>query len=1058
MMNLMVGLLTCLKRRIISFCLSILILSRLEKHKLLRQIYNNLFRYNQGLQDATEKLILQHKQSHQFVLLRTDVDLAHTQKREFGFGKNIDGGFLRRLSWSTNQFNLKLFKSFNQGQIQVSEFSPRLGGQVCTGYNKRKAGFGLSYANLEWLLNRDRGFALSAGLCLTMRALPYLPPSRFSKGNNCNQHLLDENDSYWRNIRWQFSSNSAGQVVDVGNASEMVVSWRGSNFYRNICKNNSIQKKYSEFLPKISLNTREPYLDALVTLKECLVSFDGSNNSYQQILQILGQAIDATRVCIYDYSSYGCTFREKHCTRLIASPKAEWQKKGISQPDKEVWKNLCSQVFCSHWEQILSRGESISGIVSHLSGTVLDRNIGVTKLATSEHHCQILGSQNILSILIVPIVAKGEFLGFIGFENNLEAQTWDKSEIAFLQAAVGAISLAYQSCRAEDALQTVIVETGNAKSELENHMHNSTLKLQQEIASRNLVQIELEKSRSLQQATLESTADGILVIDNCGNITGYNQKFIQMWGIADTIKSGSNQALKIALSKLKYPKQYIASIRELHAHSEAQINDAIALKDGRIFERFSQPQTIGGNIVGRVWSFRDITAHKLAEAKIKHQALHDLLTDLPNRVLFNERLADALVQVSASNEQLAVCFLDLDRFKTINDTLGHAIGDQLLQSVSTRLTQSLREGDIIARWGGDEFTILLPKIRDVKDAANIQERILAALKPVFDIENHHLHISASIGVALYPVHGEDAETLIKHADVALHGAKSQGRNKYQFYNSAINSQATELLVLENSLYHALERHEFTVHYQPQVNITTSEITKMEALLRWQHPELGLISPAKFIPLAEDTGLIVPIGEWVLRTACSQTKYWQDKLALPSLSIAVNLSARQFQQPNLLELIKQILIETQLAPECLELEITESVAMQNIELTIDILNQLNRMGVSISIDDFGTGYCSLSYLKNFPIHTLKIDRSFVRDLTTNTQDAAITTAIIALAHGLNLAVVAEGVETEEQREVLKILKCELMQGHLFSCAISAEDATRLLQKCKFSIINDSCLIA
>ncbi len=1066
----MVGLLTCLKENNISFCLLTLIQSRLDKHKPLRQIYSNSFPYNQGLQDVIKTIILRrNKQSHQFLLLRADVDFMHTRKRKFTWLKNIDGSFFHRLFWSRNQLNLKLFESFNQGQIQVNEFSPCPGWQVSTRYNS-KADFGLGHLNLEWLLNRDRRLMFWAPLRLShLSGMLGIP--EFSKGDNRSQDIPDDNESYWRSIQWQVLVNSAGQVVDafnaMGNASDMVVSWRGNKLNvaykqelnRNPSQNNAIQKNYSAKLKETSLNTHERYLDALVALKECLVAFDGNVESYQEILRILGQASNATRVCIHDYSNYGCTFTQKHCTGLIASLKAEWQKKEIIIQDKQVWKNLWGEVFCSHWEQILSRGESISGIVSHLSGGSSSNSIAVTTSSATGHQCSILESPNILSISILPIIAKGEFLGFIGFENHSGARTWDEGEIAFSQATVEAVSLAYQNCRAEDALQTVIVEAKNFACELESQMHNSTLKLQQEIASRKQVQIELEKSRSLQQATLESTADGILVIDNCGNITEYNQKFIQMWGISEsTIRLGSNHALKAALCQLKCPKHYIASIRQLHSHPKAQLNDAVALKDGRIFERFSQPQLIGGNIVGRVWSFRDITAHKVAEAKIKHQALHDLLTDLPNRVLFNERLDDALKQASISDEQLAVCFLDLDRFKTINDTLGHAIGDQLLQSVSARLTQSLREGDIIARWGGDEFTILLPKIRDVKDAANIQERILTALRPVFDIENHHLHISASIGIALYPVDGEDAETLIKHADVALYGAKSQGRNKFQFYNSAINPQATELLVLENSLYHALERHEFSVFYQPQVNITTNKISKMEALLRWQHPELGLISPAKFIPLAEETGLIVPIGEWVLRNACSQTKYWQNNLALPSLSVAVNLSARQFQQPNLVELIKQILTETELAPECLELEITETIAMQNIELTIDILNQLSQMGVSISIDDFGTGYCSLSYLKNFPIHTLKIDRSFVRDLTTNSRDAAITTAIIALAHGLNLAVVAEGVETEEQCNVLKNLNCELMQGYLFSCAVSAEDGTQLLQKCEFSTVDNSCLIA
>ncbi|MBW4567072.1 MAG: EAL domain-containing protein [Tolypothrix carrinoi HA7290-LM1] len=600
---------------------------------------------------------------------------------------------------------------------------------------------------------------------------------------------------------------------------------------------------------------------------------------------------------------------------------------------------------------------------------------------------------------------------------------------------------------AEDALETLIKE-------------KRTPELQREISERKRVQKELEKSLSLQQATLESTADGILVVDNKGNITGFNQKFVQMWCIPDSLMESGNyrKALRMAIKELQDSRQYLATVRELYLNLDAQIYDAIAFKDGRVFERYSQPQRIAGKIVGRVWSFRDVTAHKLAEAKIRHQALHDLLTDLPNRVLFNERLSESLAQAREKKEKLAVCFLDLDRFKTINDTLGHALGDKLLQSVAQRLTKYLRSSDFIARWGGDEFTLLLPEINDAKEAAYIVQDILAALKPGFDIENHHLHISASIGIALYPMHGEDGETLIKNADAALSRVKSQGRNNYQFYHSAINSQASELLSLENSLHYALEREEFIVYYQPQINISTGEIIKMEALLRWQHPKLGLIYPEKFIPLAEETGLIVTIGEWVLKTACAQNKAWQDTLGFPSLSIAVNLSARQFQQSNLVNLVTQILLETKLNPKYLELEITESIAMHNAEFTTAILNEINNMGVCISIDDFGTGYCSFNYLKKFPIHALKIDKSFVRDLTKNSNDAAIITAIIALAHGLNLAVVAEGVETEEQRNLLRILECELMQGYFFSRPVLAEDATKLLRKSKSPRLSASRLVA
>lgn len=573
--------------------------------------------------------------------------------------------------------------------------------------------------------------------------------------------------------------------------------------------------------------------------------------------------------------------------------------------------------------------------------------------------------------------------------------------------------------------------------------------LDRETAERQRIQIELEQFLYWQQVILESTTDGILIVDTQGNIIGFNKKCVQMWRVSELLVESGNykQALKVALKQLENPRKYLSIVRELHLRQDAENYDVIAFKDGRVFEHYSQPQCIGSKVVGRVWSFRDVTSHKLAEATIRHQALHDPLTDLPNRELFNQQLTKSLVKAHQSGSKLAVCFLDLDRFQTINNTLGHAVGDKLLQRVAQRLTKCLQAGEIIARWGGDEFTILLPKISDAKDAVHIQEEILAAFKPEFDIENHRLYISASIGIALYPTHGEDAETLIKNADAALYRVKSQGRNNYQFYQSGINSQASELLSLKNSLYSALERQEFRVYYQPQVKITTGEITKMEALLRWQHPELGLIPPNKFIPIAEETGLIIPIGEWVLKTACKQNKAWQDTFSLPSLSVAVNVSARQFHQPNLVNLVKQILSETQLNPQCLDLEITETLAMENMAFTRKVLTELANMGISISLDDFGTGYCSLNYLKNFPIHTLKIDKSFVCDLANGNNDAAIITAIIALAHALNLTVVAEGVETEEQRNLLRILECELMQGYLFSHPLTVEDATRLLKTCQ-----------
>lgn len=434
---------------------------------------------------------------------------------------------------------------------------------------------------------------------------------------------------------------------------------------------------------------------------------------------------------------------------------------------------------------------------------------------------------------------------------------------------------------------------------------------------------------------------------------------------------------------------------------------------------------------------------QMTEEQMRHQAFHDSLTGLPNRTFFNHRLQIGLTHAQRSEGMLAVMFLDLDRFKTINDTLGHAVGDQLLTETTRRLMECLREEDTIARWGGDEFTVLLPSIKSPEDAAKVAQRISDALKPVFDLEGQELYISISIGIALYPENGADGQTLLKHADAALYRVKEQGRNHYQFYTDAMNSRASELLTLDNDLHHALERQEFVIYYQPQINVLTGQVTQMEALLRWQHPRLGLISPQTFIKLAEDNGMILPIGEWVLQTACTQNRIWHE-MGLEPLRIAVNLSARQFQQVDLVQRVAQILHEVGLEPRYLELEITETAVMRDVEFTTAMLKDFRAMGVRIAMDDFGTGYSSLSYLKTFPLHTLKIDRSFIQDLAQNPEDDAITRAIITLAMGLNLTVVAEGVETSEQMGLLRSLRCTEMQGYWFSKPLDPEAATEFLQ--------------
>ncbi len=428
---------------------------------------------------------------------------------------------------------------------------------------------------------------------------------------------------------------------------------------------------------------------------------------------------------------------------------------------------------------------------------------------------------------------------------------------------------------------------------------------------------------------------------------------------------------------------------------------------------------------------------------LEHQAFYDSLTDLPNRPLFNEQLNTALANAKRYQYLMAVLFLDLDRFKTINDTLGHTFGDRLLQNFAQRLNSCLREGDTLARWGGDEFTLLLPHIINREDASNISQRIIASLEHPFKLEAQELHINTSIGIALYPQDGEDAETLLRNADAALYRAKNYGRHNYQFYRPTMNT--APLLQLENMLHQALKRKEFVLYYQPQVNIHTGKISGLEALVRWQHPERGLISPVEFIPVAEETGLIIPLGLWVFREACRQLRTWQNQHLTPSsLIMSVNFSVKQFAQDNLMEQIDQILTETQIDSQHLKLEITESVIIDNVASTSQMLEQFKKRRIKLSIDDFGTGYSSLSYLQRFPIDTLKIDHSFIKRIGPHGENVEIVNAIVTLAHNLKIEVVAEGVETAEQVRILENIGCEFAQGYFFFKPLPAEALVNLMK--------------
>lgn len=430
------------------------------------------------------------------------------------------------------------------------------------------------------------------------------------------------------------------------------------------------------------------------------------------------------------------------------------------------------------------------------------------------------------------------------------------------------------------------------------------------------------------------------------------------------------------------------------------------------------------------------------EAQMCYQVYHDTLTGLPNRTFFDQHLPQAIARTSQAEQMLAVVFLDLDHFKTINDTLSHAVGDLLLQQVTQRMSTALRAEDIVARWGGDEFTLILPNLASAGDAAKVARRIADQLTPPFFLHNHELHVTASLGIALFPQDGQDMTTLLQNADAAMYRAKQQGRNNYQFYTQSLSAESAQRLKLETFLHHALGRNEFVLHYQPQVNVATGEVMQIEALLRWQHPSLGLVSPGEFIPLAEENGLIVPIGEWVMRTACSQVMAWAHQ-GLPLVNLAVNLSARQLQHPNLVRVVCAVLRETGLPATSLELEITETAAMADMAASIRRLQDLRQLGVKISMDDFGTGYSCLSHLKQFPLDGLKIDRAFVKDLPHSPVDQAMVNAIIAMAQGLSLSLVAEGVETTAQALCLQGLGCTGMQGYLFGRPQPAEAVATFL---------------
>jgi diguanylate cyclase (GGDEF)-like protein len=676
-------------------------------------------------------------------------------------------------------------------------------------------------------------------------------------------------------------------------------------------------------------------------------------------------------------------------------------------------------------ESVIYLTESLYSIGRHF-----DNNIILNSGTISRHHGTLmrkdLGTGESTYILI-----DGDLKGkrsqngiLVNGKRTIHHQLKDGDIIVFGTSQIKAIYQEENTLPEEftgDLLSKEQEKKKSSSADLMREKLQETLIISEENLSENLSEKEIKRLASFP----ELSPNPIIEFDFNGEITYTNPAANLSFGKLLT-NHGFMNPLTGGLNNNQIDKELI--IRE------------IKIKD-KYFEQYIH--YLSKENVIRSYIF-DITQRKNSEERLKYQAFHDSLTGIPNREFFYWKLATYLTEAKKEKKPLAIFFIDIDRFKNINETLNHTIGDKLLASFCQRLISCLPCHCFLARWGGDEFTLIAPLDDNLPTAKNIADLIINNLKEPFFIEKYTVYITCSIGVSLYPENGLTEQQLIKNADIALFRAKKMGKNNCQFYTTKLSDKQTLLFELESTLYNAIENEELFLNFQPQLDLKTNHISGVEVLLRWQNPNLGIISPTKFIPLAEETGLILSIGKWVLETACIQGKKWHD-LGYQNLIIAVNVSGKQFQQEDFIEQVKIILDKTKFNPEYLELEITESILMQDFDQTEFIVNELSNLGVKFSLDDFGTGYSSFSYLKKFPFHIIKIDQSFVTDLAINKQDQALVTAIITLAKGYNMMVVAEGVETENQKAFLKNLKCDLIQGWLVSKPLNEEDFLAFLNK-------------
>ena len=605
-----------------------------------------------------------------------------------------------------------------------------------------------------------------------------------------------------------------------------------------------------------------------------------------------------------------------------------------------------------------------------------------------------------------------------------------------------------------------VVNTGNSKLNLEDKLKRDAKALAAIVIQANLLDPNISepvvvdklvyKEKVRAEIALNSISDAVICTDIDGNIDYLNHAAEKMTGWSRSEANGQaiEKVFNIISATTRQPAcNPVEAVLLSNKPSGIAADTMLIRRDGveiSIEDSTSPIHNWDGELTGVVIVFHDISFSKAMATKMAHLAQHDFLTNLPNRVLLNDRIAQAITLANRHHTQFALLFLDLDNFKYINDSLGHATGDKLLQSVTKRLKDCVRESDTVSRQGGDEFVILLAENKNSNDAAVSAQKILDELKAAHHVGKHQLHISTSIGISVYPADGLDAETLLKNSDTAMYFAKDKGRNNYQFFIPDMNTRAVERLIIQSNLGQAIEKQQLVLHYQPKVNILTGEITGVEALLRWQHEEWGEVFPDIFVPVAEDSGLIIPIGRWVLRHACMQAKSWQNK-GLAPITMAINISAQEFLQKDFVENVRAALIETRLQPQFLELEITESVLMKDTEMARKTLHQLKQLGVILAVDDFGTGYSNLSYLQRLPIDVLKIDQSFVQNIESAEDDGIIVSAIISMANSLNLRVIAEGIENANQLAFLKAHHCEEGQGYLFGHPLKAEQFSAHLLK-------------